>query len=190
MEIGRQIRKYRQEGGLSQEDLAQKIFVTRQTISNWENDKNYPDIKSLLLLSNLFGVSLDILVKGDLKEMKERIKTEDIQKFNQDGIIYSILLITSIVSFAPMVYFLKFIGIGIWALLYAVTMYFALRLEKQKKAYDIHTYREIVAFSEGRTLDDLEKSCERGKRPYQKALLVAGAAVISIIILWVCSLLF
>lgn len=57
MEIGKQIKKYRLELNLSQDDLAEKIFVTRQTISNWENDKNYPDIKSLLLLSSLFDTS-------------------------------------------------------------------------------------------------------------------------------------
>ena len=53
MEIGRQIKKYRLESKLSQEALAEKIFVTRQTISNWENGKNYPDLNSVVLLSNL-----------------------------------------------------------------------------------------------------------------------------------------
>ena len=43
---------------LSQEELAEKIYVTRQTISNWENDKSYPDIHSLLLLSSTFHISL------------------------------------------------------------------------------------------------------------------------------------
>lgn len=55
MEIGRQIKKYRTELKLSQEELADKIYVTRQTVSNWENDKNYPDIHSLVLLSSLLG---------------------------------------------------------------------------------------------------------------------------------------
>ena len=45
MEIGKQIRKYRTELKLSQDDLADKVYVTRQTISNWENDRNYPDIR-------------------------------------------------------------------------------------------------------------------------------------------------
>ena len=45
-----------------------------QKISNWETGKNYPDINSLVLSNTLFGVSLDILVKGDLEEMKEEIK--------------------------------------------------------------------------------------------------------------------
>lgn len=47
MKIGKQIRKYRTEMELSQDELAEKIFVSRQTISNWENNKNYPDVKRL-----------------------------------------------------------------------------------------------------------------------------------------------
>ena len=57
MEIGNQIRKYRTSLNLSQDELADRIYVTRQTISNWENNRNYPDIRSLVLLSNVFGVS-------------------------------------------------------------------------------------------------------------------------------------
>ena len=53
MELGKQIRMYRLENKLSQEELADRIYVSRQTISNWENDKNYPDINSLVLLSQL-----------------------------------------------------------------------------------------------------------------------------------------
>ena len=74
MDISKQIKKYRLDSKLSQEALAEKVFVTRQTISNWETGKNYPDINSLVLSSTLFGVSLDTLVKGDLEEMKEEIK--------------------------------------------------------------------------------------------------------------------
>lgn len=59
MNLGTQIRKYRTELSLSQDELAEKLFVSRQSISNWENDKTYLDIKSLLLLSEVFSVSLD-----------------------------------------------------------------------------------------------------------------------------------
>ncbi len=59
MNLGSQIKKYRTELNMSQDELAEKIFVSRQSISNWENDKTYPDIKSLLLLSEVFRVSLD-----------------------------------------------------------------------------------------------------------------------------------
>ena len=63
MELGKQIRKYRNERTLSQEALAEKIYVSRQTVSNWENDKSYPDVNSLVLLSEVFEVSLDQLIK-------------------------------------------------------------------------------------------------------------------------------
>ena len=59
MDVGIRIKKYREKQNISQDELAEKIFVSRQTISNWENSKSYPDIKSLLLLSDIFKVSLD-----------------------------------------------------------------------------------------------------------------------------------
>lgn len=67
MELSKQIKKYRTEANLSQEELADKIYVSRQTISNWENEKKYPDIKSLVLMSEVFQVSLDNLVKRNWK---------------------------------------------------------------------------------------------------------------------------
>ena len=106
MEIGNQIRKYRAELKLSQDDLAEKIYVTRQTISNWENNRNYPDIRSLVLLSNVFGVSLDILVKGDLEQMKDEIKAEDIRIFRRDSRIYTIFLVGMIVLPMPLLRYL------------------------------------------------------------------------------------
>ena len=83
MEVGTQIKKYRIGMNLSQEELADKVYVSRQTVSNWETGKNYPDIHSLLLLGALFNVSLDQLVKGDVIAMKERIKETEIKKFNK-----------------------------------------------------------------------------------------------------------
>lgn len=178
MEISRQIKKLRHEANLSQEELAEKIFVTRQTISNWENDKNYPDINSLVLLSTLFGVSLDILVKGDLKEMKKQIDMEDIRKFNRDGAIFGGLLIAVVVSVVPLFLFLDFIGIVLWIVLAAVSMYYAIRIEKQKKTHDVQTYKEILAFSQGKRLDEIVKIREQGKRPYQTILsvIISGLA--------------
>ena len=53
MELGNQIKKYRSELQISQEQLADRIYVSRQTISNWENEKSYPDVNSLILLSEV-----------------------------------------------------------------------------------------------------------------------------------------
>ena len=77
MELGSQIKKHRNELSLSQEELAEKVYVSRQTISNWENDKSYPDVNSLVLLSEVFNVSIDNLIKGDIEIMKEQISSED-----------------------------------------------------------------------------------------------------------------
>lgn len=179
MELGNQIKKYRMDFNWSQDELADKVFVTRQTVSNWENDKNYPDIKSLLLLSSVFGISLDTLVKGDLEEMKEQVKEADIKQLNHDSAIYAVLLLAGMISPIPLAHFLGFVGIGIWAVIMAVAIYYALRIEKQKKKHDIQTYKEILAFSEGKRLDEMEKNREYGKRPYQKVLLAIGSGVVT-----------
>ena len=68
MELARQLKAKREERGLSK-----AIFVSRQTISSWENDKTYPDVQSLLLLSQLFEVSVDELVRGDVVAMQQAI---------------------------------------------------------------------------------------------------------------------
>ena len=181
MELGKQIRMYRQEALLSQEELADHVYVSRQTISNWENDKSYPDVNSLVLLSEVFHISLDKLIKGDIDVMKEAIEKEEVEKMKQYGTIYTILLIATVVVAVPL-----FMWIGTWAfipwgIIFASAMYFAFKIERLKKDNDIQTYKEIVAFSEGKRLDDIQKQREIGKRPYQKILLVIGSAVIAFV---------
>ena len=182
MEIGSQIRKYRNAQELSQEELAGKIYVTRQTISNWENEKSYPDIHSLLLLSSVFEISLDQLIKGDIEIMKREINREEVKKFNYLGKLFAILFIASIIAFVPLVVFLKIYGVIIWAILYLIPLIIACRVEKIKRNNDIQTYKEIVAFSEGKTLDEIQKQREIGKRPYQTALKVLAGAAVGIIV--------
>jgi len=182
MEIGKQIRKYRTELQLSQDELADKVYVTRQTVSNWENDRNYPDIRSLVLLSNVFGISLDILVKGDLEQMKDEIKAEDIRIFQRDSRIYAIFLAGVIVLPMPLLRYLKVLGIVIWLLWTGAALWWAWRIERYKKSHDIHTYKEILAFMEGKRLDEPEKNQEIGKRPYQIALLVALTTVVGLMV--------
>lgn len=182
MEIGNQIRKYRTALKLSQDDLAEKVYVTRQTISNWENSRNYPDIRSLVLLSNVFGVSLDILVKGDLEQMKDEIHAEDIRKFRRDSRIYGIFLIGMMVLPMPLLRYLKMWGIAIWLVWAGIAIWWAWRIEKYKKSHDIHTYKEIVAFMDGKRLDELEKNQELGKRPYQITMLVLLTTMIALIV--------
>ena len=70
MELAGQIKKHRQALGISQEALAEKIYVSRQTISNWETARTYPDVQSLLLLSVAFDISIDELIKETWKPWK------------------------------------------------------------------------------------------------------------------------
>lgn len=185
MELGKQIKTYRQNAKLSQEELANRIYVSRQTISNWENDKSYPDMNSLVLLSEIFKTSIDNLIRGDIDLMKEVIKKEEIAKFNHYGRIYSIMLTATVVSAVPLFMWLGTWGFIPWGIISVIALFYAFKVEKIKKDNDVQTYKEIVAFSEGKLLDDIQKQREIGKRPYQKIFYLIGAAIITVI---VCTL--
>ena len=187
MELNRQIKKYRTDANLSQEELAGKIFVSRQTISNWENGKNYPDIKSLVLMSEVFQVSLDNLIKGDLERMKKEIDTQEYARFQKDSSIFTVLFIVLLIAPVPLVMLWKWLGLVFYLCLFAIGMYFAVRIEKYKKKYDIQTYKEIVAFTNGKSLDEIEKAREEGKRPYQKVLLAVGSAALVVLIAFIMT---
>lgn len=77
MEIGQKLKDKRTNAGLSQEALSERIGVSRQTISSWENNRSYPDIGSILKLSDLYGVSLDELLKEDENMRKHVEKTSE-----------------------------------------------------------------------------------------------------------------
>lgn len=189
MEIGTQIKQHRTARGLSQEELAEQVYVTRQTLSNWETGKTYPDINSLLRLSDLFHVSLDELVKGDIQKMKEQINQNDIREFNTASIIFAALLLLMVLSAVPLFYFLGKPGIVIWGIIAAVTLSYSIHVEKLKKRYNIQTYREILAFTKGTRLDELEQAKETGKRPYQKFLLIVVSALFGAVCGYVSMLL-
>lgn len=133
MEIGQQMIRYRKQQALSQEELVEKVYVSRQSISNWENDKTYPDIHSLLLLSQIFQVSLDQLIKGDIEKMKYTITQVDKKNFKRDAKVMVTLMILLMISSYPLVYFLEWLGLGIFVLLSIITMTYANRVERFKK---------------------------------------------------------
>ena len=78
MNIGETIYKLRTEKNLSQGDLAEILEVSRQSVSKWENNSAVPDLEKIIKLSEIFGVSLDELVKGEktIKETAPEVKTE------------------------------------------------------------------------------------------------------------------
>ena len=74
MDIGTQISNIRKEHKLTQDEFGRLFHVTRQTVSNWENRKSFPDLQILVEISNEFDISLDTLLKGDSKMIKEMDK--------------------------------------------------------------------------------------------------------------------
>jgi len=66
MKLGQTIVEIRKEHGLTQEDLAKEFHVTRQTVSNWENEKSYPDLCTLVKISDTYHISLDRMLKEDI----------------------------------------------------------------------------------------------------------------------------
>lgn len=178
MELGSRIKQYRAAHGWNQDDLAEKMYVSRQTISNWENDKSYPDLQSLLLLVNLFGVSLDQLVKGDIETMQKAINRQDIRAVNRNAVWMTVFMALAALSAVPLAEWLGWWALAPFCLLLGAALFFALRIERIKKQYDVQTYREVAAFLEGKTLDEIQQLRESGKRPYQNVIKVlAGVAV-------------
>ncbi len=179
MEFGAQLKKLRKEMHLSQEEMAEQIYVTRQTVSNWENEKSYPDIWNLLLISSTFHVSLDQLIKGDVEKMKETIDQKEVQKLQKYGRIYTILIVLTILSAFPFFLWMGFWAYIPWGILVVVMLYFSVKVERIKKKNDVQTYKEIIAFVEGRKLDEINKQQEIGKRPYQRIFLAIISALVA-----------
>ncbi len=178
MELGSRIKQYRAARGWSQDELAEKMYVSRQTISNWENDKSYPDLQSLLLLAGLFGVSLDQLVKGDIETMQKAINKQDIRAVNRNAVWMTVFMALAALSAVPLAECLGWWALAPFCLLFGAALFFALRIERIKKQYDVQTYREVAAFLEGKTLDEIQQLRESGKRPYQNVIkTLAGVAI-------------
>lgn len=91
MDLGKKIIEMRKNAKLSQEQLAEKLDVTRQTISNWENGKLYPDIDALVKISKCFNISLDDLLSYDNKVLEYLKDSTDVVKSNKK-LLYAILL--------------------------------------------------------------------------------------------------
>lgn len=162
MKLGEQIKKYRSSYNYSQEELSEKLFVSRQTISNWETNKSYPDIQSILLISSIFNISLDELVKGDLPAMKNQV----LNRKNDNTYSWIMLLsfLLTALSIGPILLSDNILILSIPFLLFIPALYCSYRIESFKKSVDIKTYSEIIAYTQGKNVDELRK--QRNKISY------------------------
>lgn len=123
MKIGDKLKKARMDKKLTQEEVAEKIFVSRQSISNWENNKTYPDIGNVIALSDLYQISLDELLKGSDNFMKHLEESTDIVKSNKKLIIIIIFALLVVIAMAIFTEFLpeKIFLVSIFTLSVIVT---------------------------------------------------------------------
>lgn len=169
MDVGNQIRYYRKENDLSQAELAEKIFVSSQTISNWENERSYPDLHNLIELASLFNVSIDQLVKGDVKAMKNAIDHSNMDRYGNLMILFTLL---SAISFGAAFKFSDgWFGFLVPLLLWMISFYFANKIERLKKKYDVQTYKEILDYMEtGEVIQHTPRNEKKFKR--EKIIIV------------------
>ncbi|MCM1284940.1 MAG: helix-turn-helix domain-containing protein [Acetobacter sp.] len=107
MSLGSNIVKIRKDNNMSQEEFAQIFNVTRQTISNWENSKSYPDIETLIKISDRYNISLDILLKEDMELVKDidtKVKETDKYKKILKIMTYVLAILISIFCLATIIF--------------------------------------------------------------------------------------
>ena len=192
MEVGGRIRELRAERGMSQDDLAARVYVSRQTISSWENGKTYPDVQSLLLLSEIFGATVDSLIKGDVETMNETIDRdiETMKRLSYVMIGFLLLMIATMIwvclqTFAWDWPLEQTVPTFVLALvLWGVAMFAACWVERIKREHDLITYGEILSYWKGEPVD---RDTERGRRErlipaWMKAVRAVGLTLLAMAI--------
>jgi len=189
MELPRQLKANRERLGLSQEDVAHAIYVSRQTMSSWENGKTYPDVQSLLLLSDLFGVSIDDLVKGDVVSMKDMV-SKDAMVMERMAVGSVALILMGIACMVGLnavwknpspIPFLStgaLAGIAAMVAFWIPSLVLSGRIARIKKSHPLVTYRALSAFMDGEEVPEDGAALSR-RSPWLSNLtkLICGAGI-------------
>ncbi|MFB7142797.1 helix-turn-helix domain-containing protein [Gottfriedia sp. NPDC056225] len=153
MELGDKLKMLRKEHKYSQNDLAEKLYVTAQAISKWENNKSVPDIINLVQLSELYDVSLDFLIKSD-KELQSKLSLDNIRLKVFRYFVLSIILVITL----PMIilikaqFFTSAHGLGTWlfvgcGLLFIIFVFLSLYCYITKKKHFIFSWISLLMLS-------------------------------------------
>lgn len=165
MELAGQIKKHRQALGISQEALAEKIYVSRQTISNWETARTYPDVQSLLLLSVAFDISIDELIKGDVETMEESVRKADHSLIWMYAAEMLLTVIAIVALFFALDSFIEknttsgFACLLVFAATFATALGLSFAIKKAKVRNNILTYQEILQAKSPTAPRDTMPSC-------------------------------
>ena len=193
MNISKTIKEQRSKLSLSQEELAEKLYVTRNTISNWENEKSYPDIHSLILLSQIFDMTIDNLVKGDLEKMEQIIEKNDTKTIKMHYRGFYVALYLSVALFGVFAFgfnnnitsvYLPVLMVLVLSV--AGTIYFGIKAGLMIQKYNpeqFESFKEIIAFTEGKTLDEIA-NLRKTKRWYKRAPSLILSWIISALLIF------
>jgi len=141
MELNQTLREHRQKQGLTQQQLADRLFVSNKTISNWETGKTLPDIESLIRLANLFDLSLDnLLLEGSdiVEDIKAKEKAYAVQQAATLGpqlaniLLMLLLFLPTISDYFYMSDSLFFILVAVILANYFSFLYFKKEVEQYK----------------------------------------------------------
>ena len=154
MYISKRLKELRAANGFSQERLAELLNVSRQTISSWENERSYPDVHNLIMLCNIYSVSLDDLMKGDIEIMKTEVSNENLYNSPQDAVhlIQSgfLMIVGLLVAVIGLVVLLNdgspLWGYGLMILGAILACFFAFYADHLKRKNKIRTYKELSDF--------------------------------------------
>ena len=184
MELARRIKEHRARLGMSQADLARALFVTRQTISNWETSRTYPDAQSLLLMSGLFGVSVDSLLKEDSQEMREALAAGS-RKMNRLGAVmaaFGLACAAWVVVGIALDWDTALIAVPA-AALFAPAMCAAFLVDKMRHDNQLFAYQSVLAFLAG---EDPDVSNRYNQRAREHWVARRVAQTVLFIILGLC----
>lgn len=161
---------------------------SQRTVSNWENDKTYPDVQSLLLLSQVFGTTIDELVRGDVDTMKETVE-KDVRMLRRLGGVmlgFIALMVLALVWWVCQmtVWDLSILQtlptLALVIVLWGIALFAARWADRIKKEHDLVTYQEVLAFWNGEPVD---RDTERGRRErliphWMKVIRIVGWALL------------
>ncbi|PGZ57898.1 transcriptional regulator [Bacillus cereus] len=150
MKVHKRLKEMRKRANLTQDKLAEVIHVSRQTISNWENGKSYPDIQSLILLCEIYNISLNQLIGEDIIKMKVTVKKGRMYLFSFMLVFLVILFFVCITAVKSMGYVaFTLAGISLTGIFLT-----SLKIERFKNDFNCSNYKLIREY-----LNNKEKRC-------------------------------
>lgn len=186
MDIGNQIRERRQRLGLSQDELARKLYVSRVTVSHWETSKTLPDVQSMLILANLFGTTIDELVKGDVDEMREMVERSEqrtkvlaVALATVEAIVITALMVAAVAGREHLEPVLR-LSLAVLAMAFSIVMIVARR---RKGSDDAKSAAELLGAVTGDPAKDArERGAAYGMRIVLQIFAGLAAAVVLLVV--------